>query len=196
MLDRFLVLAEAGGIGAAICLNKIDLGVPHDVDARMDVYRSIGYQVVLASAERRLGFAEIQELLAGKTSAFVGPSGVGKSSLLRGIEPAYDPRVLAISESTGKGRHTTTGTRLFPLSGLGGGYLADTAGLRELAVSCVDPEDLPACFREFKPYLGQCRLPRCSHLHEPNCAIRGALSARKIDPIRYRSYRRIRAGTA
>lgn len=196
LLDRFLALAESQGIAALICLNKADLGVDPWLAARLDVYRALGYPVIETSAATGLGLDALAARLAGLTSAFVGPSGVGKSSLLNALEPELGQRVSAVSGSTGKGRHTTTGTRLVPLAGAAGGYLADTAGIRALALTGVAPDQLDQCFREFRPYLGTCHLSDCTHLHEPGCAVRAALRAGVLDAERYDSYRRLRASTS
>ena len=151
LLDRFLVVAEAQELAGVICINKADLGAPSWLRERLEVYRQIGYPVILASAERGDGLDELRACLNGRVSAFVGPSGVGKSSLLNALQPDLGQRVSAIGATTHKGRHTTTGTRLFPLEG--GGYVADTAGIRALAVSSQLTR-LDHCFPEFRPYLG------------------------------------------
>ncbi len=146
---------------------------------------------MLASAADGRGVDELRELLAGRISAFVGPSGVGKSSLLNAIHPELGRRVSDVSQSTHKGRHTTTGTRLFPLDAAQGGYVADTAGIRALAISSGARRELDWCFREFRPSLGACRLSDCSHLHEPGCAVREAVRRGAIDAARYDSYHRL-----
>lgn len=192
MLDRFLVLAHAAGLDAAIVINKIDLGVPDEVERALRLYRRLGYPVVTTSVGGGDGIDELQHLLVGKTSALVGPSGVGKTSLLNRLEPTLGQRVRAVSNATGKGLHTTVGSRLFPLSGPGGGYLADTAGLRELSTATVSREDLPACFPEFQPLLDRCTLRDCTHLQEPGCAITEAVRIGAVDASRYRSYRHMR----
>jgi ribosome biogenesis GTPase len=193
LLDRFLVVAEAQELAAVICVNKADLGVPAWLRERLMVYRQIGYPVVLASAERGEGLDELRARLAGRVSAFVGPSGVGKSSLLNALQPELGQRVSAVSGLTHKGRHTTTGARLFPLEG--GGYVADTAGIRALAVSSQQIR-LDSSFPEFRPYLGTCRLADCTHVHEPDCAVLAAVEARALDAERYDSYCRLLTGEA
>ncbi len=193
LLDRFLVTAESEELSAVVCMNKVDLGVAPWLEERLDVYAGLGYPVVRASTMSAVGLDGLRALLAGRTSAFLGPSGVGKSSLLNALLPGVRERISAVSDSTGKGRHTTTGTRLFPLDGTGG-YIADTAGIRSLA---LQPEMLPAldqCFPEFRPYLGRCTLRDCTHLHEPRCAIRTAVEAGEITQARYDSYCRFRRG--
>jgi ribosome biogenesis GTPase len=194
LLDRFLIVAEGQELAAVICVNKADLGVPRWLRERLEVYRQIGYSVVLASAEQGEGLDELRARLVGRTSAFVGPSGVGKSSLLNALQPDLGQRVSAIGATTHKGRHTTTGARLFPLAG--GGYVADTAGIRALAVANQAGPRLDSCFPEFRPYLGTCRLADCTHIHEPGCAVLAAVEARALDAERYDSYCRLLTGEA
>jgi len=191
MLDRFLALAEMQQMAAVICINKVDLGIESWLDERLAAYRAAGYPIILTSVASDAGIDELRRLLAGRTSAFLGPSGVGKSSLLNALQPNLGREVGGVSGSTGKGRHTTTGTRFFPLEGPEGGYIADTAGIRQLALGSAAAGRLDQCFPEFRPYLGACRLSDCSHLHEPHCAVRAAVAAGAIDGERYDSYCRL-----
>jgi ribosome biogenesis GTPase len=192
MLDRFLVLAESQGIEGVICLNKVDLGIEPWLADQMAVYRAIGYPVLETSAELGIGVEALRARLAGRTSALLGPSGVGKSSLLNALEPSLGQRVSEVSGATHKGRHTTTGARLVRLAEPGGGYLADTAGIRALALDGSALSRLDWCFPEFRPYLGNCHLSDCTHLHEPSCAVRAAVQTGALDPERYESYGRLR----
>jgi ribosome biogenesis GTPase / thiamine phosphate phosphatase len=191
VLDRFLVLAEAQELECLVCLNKIDLGLDPGLEGRFALYGELGYPVVRTSAATGAGLDELRGRLAGRTSALIGPSGVGKSSLLNALEPGLALRVGAVNDATGKGRHTTSSARLVPLAGPGGGFLADTAGIRALALGGVAPGRLDACFREFRPYLGSCRYRDCRHREEPGCAIRGAVEAGMLDRQRYESYGRL-----
>lgn len=191
LLDRFLVLAEAQELAVLICINKADLGIAPALEARLAVYRGIGYPVVPTSAATGEGLDALRAALAGRTSALLGPSGVGKSSLLNALHPELHRRVSGVSDATGKGRHTTTGTRLYPLDGPAGGYIADTAGIRALALDGTGLARLDWAFREFRRFLGACRLADCRHLHEPGCAVRAAVGTGAIDEGRYRSYRRL-----
>ena len=197
LLDRMLVLAEAKEISAVICLNKVDLGVPPSVVERMEVYRALGYPVVFTSAGSRDGLQELRAVMGGHTSALIGPSGVGKSSLLNAVEPQLGQRVSSVSEVTHKGRHTTTGTRVVPLTPLPGetqseaGFVADTAGIKALALGGAAAGQLDWCFRELRPYLGNCFHADCGHVHEPGCAVRAAVEAGELDSERYESYRRL-----
>ena len=194
LLDRFLVTAESEDLRAVICINKVDLGIPPWLDEHLAVYEEIGYPVIRTSTADARGLEGLRAHLAGRTSAFLGPSGVGKSSLLNTLQPGLQERVSAVSEMTSKGRHTTTGTRLFPLDGAAGGYIADTAGIRALSLHADVLENLDQYFPEFRPYLGHCAMRDCSHLHEPRCAIRAAVEADEISNARYASYGRLARG--
>jgi ribosome biogenesis GTPase / thiamine phosphate phosphatase len=194
LLDRFLVTAEAEELRAVICINKVDLGIPPWLEEPLAVYGALGYPVIRTSIASAAGLDELRAHLAGRTSAFLGPSGVGKSSLLNALMPDLHERVSAVSETTRKGRHTTTGTRLFPLDGAAGGSIADTAGIRALSLHADVLENLDHCFPEFRPYLGRCALGDCSHLHEPGCAVRTAVEAGQITRARHASYGRFMRG--
>ncbi len=194
LADRFITLAEAQRAAVVLCINKADQGIEPWLDARLQVYTGLGYSVLRTSAATGDGIEALRDLLAGRVSAFAGPSGVGKSSLLNALEPELALRVSAISETTGKGRHTTTGARLIPLASPNGGWIADTAGIRALALNPATLDNLPETFREFRPYLGACAFSDCRHLAEPGCAIHAALRAGSIDPARYDSYHRLALG--
>ncbi len=192
MLDRYLAICESAQIHPIICLNKVDL--PHEayVEAAAALYERLGYTVIWTSYKTGEGVDELRQLLREHTTLFSGPSGVGKSSLVNSIEPGMAIKTGLISEATGKGRHTTTGSQLYPLSG--GGWLADSAGIRALATYDIAPEELAWCFVEFRPYLGECLYSDCLHVEEDGCAIRQAVEDGVIDERRYRSYARILSG--
>ncbi len=192
LLDRYLTICEAIELHPLICLNKADLSHAVYVDEAIALYERIGYRVLQTSIADKQGVEQLRELLKEHTTLFTGPSGVGKSSLVNAIEPDMAVKTGMISDVTGKGRHTTTGSRLYPLSG--GGWLADSAGIRALTAWNIPPEDLAACFVEFRPFLGQCGYGDCMHLDEEECAILDALAAGTIDEGRYRSYVRIYTG--
>lgn len=193
LLDRFLVLAEAEELAALVCINKADLGIDPWLAARLDLYARLGYPVLRCSAATGDGIEALRARLAGRASAFVGASGVGKSSLLNAVEPGLGLRVSAVSDVTHKGMHTTTGTRLVSLGGPAGGSIADTAGIRAFALDGSRIDRLDWCFPEFRPNLGRCLHADCTHRHEPACAVREALAAGEIDADRYRSYTRLAA---
>ncbi len=193
MLDRFLVLAESRGLPAIIGLNKIDDPATDLVDARAFLadYAPI-YPLRFLSATTGFGLDEIRRDLAGKVTVVAGPSGVGKSSLLNRLDPGTDRGVGDISDATGKGRHTTTSTILFEIAD--GTFVADTPGIRALALQGVLPENLPDCYPELRPYLGDCFYADCTHLHEPGCAILEAVNRGDVSRVRYESYASLRRG--
>ncbi|MDA1080111.1 MAG: ribosome small subunit-dependent GTPase A [Gemmatimonadetes bacterium] len=188
MLDRFLVIAEGNDLTARIVINKVELVEPAVVDALVAPYERAGYVVHRTSVKQRLGLDELHEALAGRTSALSGPSGVGKSSLLNAMYPELTLRIGEISESVNKGRHTTVGAVLIPLTDPSGGFVADTPGLREVGLWGMPPEDLDRCFPEFRPVLGSCKYQDCSHDHEPSCAVRAAVDRGDVSAARYESY--------
>ena len=145
MLDRYLAICESAGIQPVLCLNKADLAHASYVDQAAVLYVSLGYTVIWTSVLSGQGIETLLALLHEHTTLFTGPSGVGKSSLVNAIEPGMAIKTGFISESTGKGKHTTTGSQLYALSG--GGWLADSAGIRALAAWDIDPEDLAHGFR-------------------------------------------------
>ena len=193
MLDRLLVLAENNDLPAIVCANKVDLA-DGEGEARelFDVYEEIGYPVLYTSAKTGQGIEELRQHLLKNLSVLSGPSGVGKTSLLNAIQPNLGLATRHISDATGKGRHTTVGVRLWPLDG--GGYVADTPGLREAGLWDIEPEELAWHFIEFRPYLSDCRFSTCTHTHEPGCAVKAALDAGQISERRYESYRRMLVG--
>lgn len=192
MLDRFLVLCEASEIPPLIVANKTDLASREEAAALFRPYQEIGYRVLFTSAEEGRGIDELRDAIRGRISAFTGPSGVGKSSLLNAIQPELALRVASVSEAVQKGRHTTVNAQLIPLDC--GGHVADTPGLRELGLWGIPARELGTCFPEFRPFLGSCRYANsCTHTHEPRCAIRDAAEAGAVSPERYESYVRMLA---
>lgn len=192
MLDRYLAICESAEIRPVICLNKADL--PHEeyVDHASVLYTHLGYQVIWTSAVSGQGIDALRALLKDHMTLFTGPSGVGKSSLVNAIEPGMAIRTGLVSSATGKGKHTTVGSQLYPLSD--GGWLADSAGIRALAAWNIDPADLPLCYIEFRPYLGECEFSDCTHIDEEGCAILQAVEDGVIDESRHKSYVRIMLG--
>lgn len=190
MLDRFLVLAESGGIDALIVVNKMDLAPVER--AAFEMYERAGYTVVRTSALTGEGLEALRERLCGRISALAGPSGVGKSSLLNLVQPGLRLRTGEVSEAQRKGRHTTVSSRLIPLAC--GGHVADTPGLRELGLWGVETDELDLCFPELRLHVENCRFGRsCSHTHEPGCAVVAAVAAGAVPTERYESYRALLA---
>ncbi len=196
MLDRFLILAESRDLPSVIGINKMDLDMTTDdgrslAETTFGDYRAV-YPVLLLSAVTGEGLDALRRQLAGKVTVIAGPSGVGKSSLLNVLHPEESRAVAEISAATGKGRHTTTATQLYRIGP--DTYVADTPGIRALALHGVAPDALDSCFPEFRDYLGECFYHDCTHLHEPSCAVIEAVDAGVISRARYESYAALRRG--
>lgn len=188
LIDRFLLIAEARGLASIICFNKADLAREGDLERLSEPYIPAGYPIVTTSVRSGAGIEELKTLLDGRISAFAGPSGVGKSSLLNAISPERAAeRTGEVSQATGKGRHTTTWTTLFHVAP--GTWVADTPGIRALRLWGVQPDEIDRLYPEFRPHLGECYYADCQHLNEPECAILAAVEAGEIHPARYESYR-------
>jgi ribosome biogenesis GTPase len=195
IIDRYLVCAMQGDLSASICINKADLLEDAAlIEPWLELYRGLGYATVLASVVSGLGIDELRTILAGRETVLVGPSGVGKSSLLNVLEPRFHLKVGDISRATKKGRHTTVLAQLLCLEA--GGHVIDTPGLRSLAPWRCDRDVLAGAFVEFQPYASACRFPRCTHSHEVGCAVRAAAAEGLVSPERYESYLRILTNAA
>lgn len=193
LLDRYLVSAEAAEIPVLIVINKLDLAWKNpEFEDEIEIYRRIGYPVLLVSASTSAGIEELKQALQGKQSVMVGKSGVGKTSLLNAIQPGLGLRVKAVgSGELGKGRHTTTHSEMFELEF--GGALVDTPGIREFGLWDIPAEELAYLFPEMAEYVGRCKFGlSCHHDQEPGCAIRKAVMTEAISPYRYQSYMNLR----
>ena len=189
-LDRFLVVAEMNRLPAVICANKVDLVAPEEARDLFRIYEAIGYPVLYTSVVTGEGVDALRETLRGRLSVLAGSSGVGKSSLLNAVQEGLGLRVKEVSEATGKGMHTTRHTELIPLEI--GGYVADTPGIRGLALFDLEPTEVDAYFREIGPLVAQCAFSDCTHTHEPHCAVLAAVADGRVSPERYDSYLRLR----
>lgn len=190
MLDRFLIIMEERYIPVTVIANKMDLVGWWNARKLFGHYAKLGYQVIYTSAKNQRGVRKLRKLLQGKLSVLVGPSGVGKSSLLNAVQPELGLSVSAVSESTGKGRHTTVVREMFPLES--GGYVADTPGLKALALWDIEPEELDGYFPEIAARVADCQFSSCTHTEEPGCAVIAAVEKGEIHFERYESYLRIR----
>jgi ribosome biogenesis GTPase len=190
-IDRFLVTAAAYHIPAVLVFNKKDLLKEKDTEKFLglqEVYTRIGYPVLLTSAKKGEGLAEIRNLLHDRVSLISGHSGVGKSSLINQLMPGLALRTKEVSGWSGKGLHTTTFAEMFDLPGEIGGKLIDTPGIRELGIVDIPKTELSHYFLEMQPYITQCQFNNCLHINEPGCAVKAAVEEGDIDEERYISY--------
>jgi ribosome biogenesis GTPase len=192
MLDRYLALTESSELDTVIVANKLDLVGQERARELFAEYERIGYSVIYTSTRQGVGIDELRARLGGRISVVTGKSGVGKSSLLNVVQPGLGLATSEISDVVDKGRHTTRVAELIKLNLAGGGYVADTPGIRELGLWQFPLDELDWCFREFRPFLGDCYFAGCTHTHEPSCAIRAAVAAGQISEARYQSYVRLR----
>jgi ribosome biogenesis GTPase len=190
LVDRYLIAAERSNLDPILCVNKVDLAAK--IDACHDAvapYRQLGYRVLLSSATRSIGIAELAERLAGRTSILAGLSGVGKSSLLNAVQPGLELRTGEISERLKMGRHTTTQVNLFKLDC--GGCVIDTPGIRDFGLAGLLRTDLIGYYPSIQAAASSCRFSDCSHTHEPGCAVQAALQSGSLSAARYQSYLQI-----
>ncbi len=189
LVDRVSVIAADSNCELILCINKTDVDMAHKL---YEIFTSAGFPVVRTSAETGEGIAELRRMLQGKICAFTGNSGVGKSSILNALLPGINIQTAEVSEKLGRGKHTTRHVELYDI---GDEILvADTPGFASFDVemmNIIPKEQLQHCFRDFAPYIGNCRFHDCAHLKEPGCAVTQALQVGKIMPSRYRSYERL-----
>lgn len=186
LIDRYLLIAAQNSIPATLVLNKGDLA---DGAMPLALYRSLEVPSFVISARHGSGdIAALRTHLAGKTCVVAGQSGVGKSSLLNALFPEFSVRVGAVA-AEGFGRHTTTSARSYPLPG--GGRLIDTPGIRECGIHGLTALDVALLYTDLARHRSQCRFVDCTHLCEPDCAVRTAVERGEIAASRYESYRSI-----
>ena len=192
LIDRFFVAAEWEDIPAILVINKTDLDQKSKgISEIEEIYANTGYRILPTSADTGEGIEELRKLLKDKTSVLVGPSGTGKSSILNKIQPGLGLKVAKVSEYSGKGKHTTTHLKAFPLDI--GGFVMDTPGIKMLALWHLEPEELATLYPEMEQLVGKCKFGlSCRHETEPNCAIKEALENGEIHQERYESFLRLR----
>ena len=189
LLDRILVTCEVYGIPAVIVLNKIDLygaEAPQEVAHFIHTYEGAGYRVIPSSTVTGEGIDALKEVCKGRLSLFSGESGVGKSSLIKSIDPSLDPKIGRISASHLQGRHTTSLYEMYRLRG--GGFLIDSPGIRGFGLVDLEKEEISKYFPEMLRVSDGCRFIPCTHTHEPGCAVKDAVDRGEISPERYNSY--------
>jgi ribosome biogenesis GTPase len=189
LIDRYLIAAERHNLLPVICVNKVDLAEDEALcHAELRPYVDLGYRVLFTSALTGTGVDDLRDLLRDKTTVLAGLSGVGKSSLLAAVQPGLKLRTSNVSDS-GEGRHTTTQVTLLKLDP--GGFVVDTPGIREFGVSGLDKSELVRFYPEIAAVAGECRFGNCSHLNEPDCAVREAVRLGHVPEARYHSYQKI-----
>ena len=187
-LDRLIIAGESGGLEPLVVLNKVDLGVPEDVEDRLAAYEEMGYPVVACSAANGRGLDALRERLGSGVSVFAGQSGVGKSSILNRLDPELALKVGGISAKHDRGVHTTTATLFYRLAD--GLEVIDTPGMRELELTGFEPAQLRHYYRDFRTAAAQCEYDTCLHVDEVVCGVRAAAESGQIHPDRYSSYLR------
>ncbi|RGG51480.1 ribosome small subunit-dependent GTPase A [Roseburia sp. AF15-21] len=186
LLDRFLVMMGRQDVPVILCFNKCDLITEEQQQEIASIYEASGCKILFVSAKKELGLKKLQEILEGKTTTVAGPSGVGKSSLINLLAPEACMETGEISKKIERGRHTTRHAELIQLKG--DGYIMDTPGFSSLYLPEMEKEELQDCYPEFAAFEPYCRFQGCSHISEPDCGVKEALSEGKIHPVRYENY--------
>ncbi len=188
-LDRMLVTSEVYGVPVTIVLNKVDLyreEAPETFNNFVNIYTSAGYNVVQTSVKTGEGIDVLREICEDKVCLFSGESGVGKSSLIKALDPSLDPKIGKISVAHLQGKHTTSLYEMYKLAS--GGAVIDTPGLRGFGLVNLEKEEIARYFPEMLKAAEHCRFVPCTHTHEPGCAVKEAVENGQISPERYSSY--------
>ena len=188
-LDRILVTCEVYNVPVTIVLNKVDMYMDvagDQVDDFERIYTGAGYEVIRTSARTGEGVARLREACKDKVCLFSGESGVGKSSLIKAVDPSLDPKIGMISETHLQGKHTTSYYEMYPLDC--GGFIIDSPGLRGFGLVDLEKEEISKYFPEMLRVSDQCRFIPCTHTHEPGCAVKSAVDEGVISAERYNSY--------
>ncbi len=186
LLNSFLVMMERQQVTCILCFNKADLALERQIEEIKKIYKETEYPLFFVSAKEKKGIEQIKDVLRDKTTTVAGPSGVGKSSLINSLQQDVTMETGDISKKIERGRHTTRHSELIALED--GGYIMDTPGFSSLSVDFMEKEELKEYFPEFLKYQPECRFQGCAHIHEPECAVKEALSRKMISRVRYDDY--------
>lgn len=186
LLDRFLIYMEQQNIPTVVCFNKKDIATQKEMDDLKSAYEGCGCKVLFVSGTLEEGLDDIIQVLKGKTTVVAGPSGVGKSTIVNALYPEAEMETGEISKKIDRGKHTTRHAELFSI--FDNTFIMDTPGFTSLFLQNVEKEDLWKYYPEFLPYEEQCKFTGCSHISEPVCGIKEALTEGKISKIRYDNY--------
>jgi len=190
LLDQYLAICENCNIDAALVLNKIDLGLSENTERELNTYTGLNYRLFRVSARQQMGLEPIRHALRGQTAMFAGQSGVGKSSLTNALLPEKTLKINSVSETTRHGRHTTTAATLYHLPS--GGDLIDSPGVAIFGLAGLSQAQLAWGYREFQPFIDQCRFNDCRHVNDKDCAVRFAAETGQISTSRYQRFLKLR----
>lgn len=186
LLDRFLIMMAQLHLETIICFNKLDIGTEKEVQELEAIYKNCGCKLIFCSAEELEGMDIITKALLDKTTTVAGPSGVGKSTIINNLQTNVLMETGIISSKIGRGKHTTRHSELIAINETT--YIVDTPGFSSLHMFNLEKEELARYYPEFEEYEGMCKFQGCSHIHEPKCGIKEALSEGKIHKVRYHNY--------
>ena len=186
LLDRFLCMMEYQHVPVTICFNKCDLVTEEEQNRLRAIYEPAGYPMLFTSAKNDVHVDRLRELLADKTTAVAGPSGVGKSSLVNHLQNDVQMETGSISDKIGRGKHTTRHSQIIPIAEKT--YIMDTPGFSSMDVPGMEKEDLWRCYPEFVEHEPKCRFIGCSHIGEPDCGVKEAVEDGSISKVRYDNY--------
>lgn len=187
LLDRFLCMMEYQNVPVTICFNKDDLVTDEKIKEFLGIYEAAGYDMLFTCTKTESGIEQLRLKLKGKTTAVAGPSGVGKSSIINCLQNDIKMETGHISEKIERGKHTTRHSQIIPIAE--STFIMDTPGFSSMELPNIEKQDLWKFYPEFVEYEPFCRFQGCSHINEPDCGVKDALSEGKISQVRYDNYK-------